>query len=221
MIEAHETEDFWDDAPVLLDVLQNIVSELGQSGEVAAELEERVGQIADLIPETPEPLRLMDPYLRDALLTAVVHAQRAVDTARRRELLIALERARQAVRDLLDERPVWVGGPKHAVRWLVDEAQLPKSVVEELLDFSPTTLRRWLDPEDETEPSPEAADRAQVVAKIVNHLRHAMTARGVAIWMMEPHPDLDDRAPVTELKDPASYHHLVRLASGSRSVGAT
>jgi hypothetical protein len=49
----------------------------------------------------------------------------------------------------------------------------------------------------------------------VNHLRHAMTARGAVQWLQRPHPEFDDRRPVDELKDPDSYRRLIRIASGT------
>lgn len=60
-----------------------------------------------------------------------------------------------------------------------------------------------------------------MVAKIVNHLRHAMTPRGAVQWLQRPHPMLDDRRPIEELKDPDSYQRLIHLASGTRSFVAT
>jgi uncharacterized protein (DUF2384 family) len=59
------------------------------------------------------------------------------------------------------------------------------------------------------------------MAKVVNHLRHSMTPRGAVQWLLRPHPALDDRRPVDELKDPTSYRLLINLASGTRSFHPT
>jgi uncharacterized protein (DUF2384 family) len=162
----------------------------------------------------------MDPYLRSALLTAVIHAMRADEDHDRRALRIAVERIRQALRDLLDEQPVWRGGPKDAATWLRARG-LSIEQLTELLQASETSVRRWTNPDDDTEPSGDAGDRVMVIAKIVNHLRHAMTPKGAVQWLLRPHPALDDRRPVEELKDPSSYRLLVNLASGARSFHPT
>ena len=155
-----------------------------------------------------------------ALLTAVIHAMRAEEESNRGELRVAVERIRQALRDLLDEQPVWRGGPKDAAIWLRRQNLSVDSLVE-LLHASETTVRRWTSADDPTEPSGDAGDRVMVIAKVVNHLRHSMTPRGTVQWLLRPHPALDDRRPVDELKDPTSYRMLINLASGTRSFHPT
>jgi uncharacterized protein (DUF2384 family) len=86
---------------------------------------------------------------------------------------------------------------------------------------SADTVRRWTNPENSQSPSDDHADKVIVVAKIVNHLRHAMTPRGAVQWLLRSHPALDDRRPVDELKDAESYQRLIRLASNARSFVAT
>jgi uncharacterized protein (DUF2384 family) len=221
LAEVEQTGVFWQESGALFETFCELVEELSRSTNVSAAFVRRVVETAERIPETPVDLADMDPYLRTSLLTAVVHSQSAASRRERSRLLIELERARQAMRDIVDERPVWRGGPRDAARWLVEDARIPKADIERLLDISPTTLRRWLDPDDGTEPSADTAERAAAVAKIVNHLRHAMTPRGVVMWLQAPHPDLDDRAPIDELKDFRSYQRLIHLAAGARSVGAT
>jgi hypothetical protein len=210
---------FWDSAPELFDLANKIGDELARS-EVSPDLVQQVRRLADSIPRTPEPLGDMDPYLRSALLIGIIHALVAAENFDRLELRITVERVRQALRDLLDERPVWRAGPKSAVIWL-RERGLTLSDLANLLVASETSVRRWSSPDDDTVPSGDYADRAMVVAKIVNHLRHAMTSRGVVQWLQRPHPELDDRRPVDELKDPDSYRRLIHLASGVRSFVAT
>lgn len=213
------TSIFWDRAPELFDLATEIGDELVRS-EVSPDLVRQVRKLADSIPRTPEPLGDMDPYLRSALLIGIIHALVAAENSDRRELRVTVERVRQALRDLLDERPVWRAGPKSAVIWL-RERGLTLSDLANLLVASETSVRRWSNPDDDTVPSGDYADRAMVVAKIVNHLRHAMTLRGVVQWLQRPHPQLDDRRPIDELKDPDSYRRLIHLASGARSFVAT
>lgn len=219
MTGAEDDETFWVRAPALFALANEITEELEGLDSVEP-VRDRLRELADAMPPTPEPLSEMDPYLRDVMLTAVIDLLRAEEDNDRRSLRIALERCRQALRDMLDERPVWRAGPKHAIVWLRQQG-VTTSDLAFLLSTSETTVRRWSNPEDDTEPRGENADRVIAVAKIVNHLRHAMTARGVVQWLTRPHPDLDDRTPMAQLKDPASYRHLVHLASGTRSSVAT
>lgn len=200
--------------------LVTAVGEAIELSELTEEVRLQVRALADSIPNTPEPLSDIDPYLRSALLTGVIHALRAAENSDRAELRINVERVRQALRDLLDETPVWRGGSKHAAIWLKDQG-LPIPALADLLHTSEASVRRWSNPEDDTEPSGENDARVMVVAKVVNHLRHAMTPRGALNWLQRPHPDLDDRRPADELKDAESYRRLVHLASGARSFIAT
>lgn len=219
MADTQDARDFWGRAPLLFEQVNALGSALASS-VLTDDLRDAVQRVAASIPETPEPLSEMDPYLRSALLTAVIHALRAEETDDRRELRIAVERIRQALRDLLDEHPVWRGGSKHAAVWLRQQGLSVNDLVD-LLGASESTIRRWVNPEDDSAPSAEHADRVVVVAKIVNHLRHAMTPRGSVQWLRRPHPALDDRAPIDEVKDADSYRRLIHLASGVRSFVAT
>ena len=171
---------------------------------------------ADALPDSPEPLSEMDPYLRSALLTGMIHSLLAADTRDRAGLRVTIERVRQALRDILDERPVWRAGPKDAVLWLRAQG-FSIADLSRLSGVSETSLRRWCSPADETEPSGEHSDRLVVMAKMVNHLRHAVTARGALQWLERPHPALDDRRAIDEVKDPGSYRMLASLALGARS----
>jgi len=205
-------------APELFEEFCKLAQELQESSEVTESLAKEVTRLAERIPDTGDGLADTDPFLRLSLLTGVVHAQAAAAERDRPRLVVAVERARQALRDIVDEDPIWRGGPVAALRFLLDEVQLPRTQVQELLDVGASTLRRWLETD---QVPPPAAERVAVVAKIVNHLRHALTARGVVMWLNEPHPDLDDRSPIDELKDVRSYQRLVYLAAGARSAGAS
>ncbi len=213
------SEEFWNSASQLLSDVSVLSREL-ESSEVSDQIRLAVRRLASQIPETPEPLGEMDPYLRDALLTAVIHAFRSEEAGDRAQLRIAIERIRQALRDVLDERPVWRGGPKDAVLWLRDLG-LSTADMTQLFAVSDSTVRRWLAVSEESVPGGEQGDRIMVVAKVVNHLRHAMTPRGIVNWLQRPHPALDDRTPMDELKDADSYRRLVDLAAGARSFAAT
>lgn len=211
--------DFWSHAPELYELAASLSERLTQSASGPG-IANEIRSLAALIPRTPEPLGDLDPYLRSALLTAVIHAMAAQADGDDRELRIAVERIRQALRDALDEHPVWRAGPKDAAIWLRGQG-IPLSDLAEILQASESSVRRWANPDDETHPSGENADRVVVIAKVVNHLRHAMSVRGTVQWLTRPHPVLDDRRPMDELKDPDAYRRVIHLASGARSMVAT
>jgi hypothetical protein len=213
------TDDMWEQA----DALYRLAQDLGSALEGAPDLEAAHGLLRELmgaLPETPEALGDVDPYLRSALLLAVIHALRAWEERDRTDFRVAAEQLRQAARDIADERPVWRAGPKDAALWLKSKG-LTANDISQLAAVSDSTARRWVNEADESSPGGEHADRVIVIAKILNHLRHAMTARGATQWLKRPHPALDDRRPIDELKDPSSYRFLVHLAAGTRSHVAT
>ncbi|MBA2283430.1 MAG: DUF2384 domain-containing protein [Acidimicrobiia bacterium] len=218
-LAATTNADFWNRAPSLFELANSATANLATS-ELTEDIRLQVKALASEIPETPEALGEVDPYLQTALLTAVIHGLRAAEDDDRTQLRIALERIRQSLRDMLDERPVWEGGPKNASVWLrLRGLQVP--AIATIVGASESSVRRWSNPEDDSEPSSEHAERVVVVAKIVNHLRHAMTPLGAIQWLQRPHPQLGDRRPIDELKDVDSYRRLVALASGTRSFVAT
>lgn len=214
-----EETEFWDRAPGLFDLANRIGDGLATS-DISNDLTEQVKQLADQIPGAAEPFADVDPYLKSALLTGIIHALRALDSADRRELRVTIEQVRQALRDLLDEHPVWRAGPKEAAIWLREQGISVEDMAH-LFAVSEKTVRKWSSRDDDAGPGTEYADRVMVVAKVVNHLRHAMTARGAVQWLQRPHPSLNDLRPIDLLKDPASYRTLIHLASGTRSFVAT
>lgn len=217
--ETAAESDFWERAPGLFALASQIEERLATT-DISPELAQQVQELADLIPGSAEPFADVDPYLKSALLTGVIHALRALESSDRAGLRVTIEQVRQALRDLLDEHPVWRAGPKEAAIWLREQG-ISADDLARLLSVSDKTVRRWSSRDDDSTPGPEAADRVMVVAKVVNHLRHAMTARGAVQWLQRPHPGFQDLRPVDGLKDPGSYRTLIHLASGTRSFVAT
>lgn len=213
------TDEFWSRVPELL----QWASDIGQHLETvrhADAVSSELHELADALPDTPAPLADIDPYLSNAILAAAVHALTAADANELDELRLAVERLRQALRDVGDERPVWQVGSKQAAIWLRDLG-IGVGDLARLLSVADSTARRWSSPEDSQAPTGDNAERLVMLAKIVNHLRHAMTPRGAVQWLLRPHPSLDDRRPVDQLKDRSSYQQLVHLASGTRSIVAS
>jgi hypothetical protein len=211
--------DFWDVAPELAASAEDLQDALERTTSVSA-VSDEVFELASTLPRFPEDYAQADPYLTRALQSGAISALLAVRNEDRSALRIAIEQVRQALRDMLDERPVWRAGPKDAAVWL-GHAGLSTDDLAELFSVSPETIRRWVNPDNTQCPTGEQADKVVVVAKIVNHLRHAMTPRGAMQRLMRSHPALDDRRPVEELKDAESYRQLIRLASNARSFVAT
>jgi uncharacterized membrane protein len=52
------------------------------------------------------------------LQAGTINALLAIRNENRTELRLAIEQVRQALRDMLDERPVWRSGTKDAALWL-------------------------------------------------------------------------------------------------------
>lgn len=209
----------WRVAPDLFDranALQNLL-EREASVEFAAD---DVRALARLLPTLPDDYAEADPYPSGALQSGTIGALLALDSGDRGALRIAIERIRQALRDMLDERPVWQGDAKDAAVWL-GRTGVSAEDLAKVFSVSPDTVRRWTNPNNPKGPGEDVSDRVVVVAKIVNHLRHAMSSRGVVQWLLRAHPALDDRRPVDDLKDATAYHDLVRLASSARSFVAT
>jgi hypothetical protein len=218
LVDVPGAHDFWAVAPQLFEAATALQEALERTGDV--EVADDVVALAGALPPFPDDYAEADPYLTRALQTGTITALLAVGRGERGQLRLAIEQARQALRDMLDERPVWRAGTKDAAVWLGREG-LATDDLAELFSVSPETIRRWVNPEIRQSPTDDQADKVVVVAKIVNHLRHAMTPRGAVQWLTRPHPALHDRRPVDELKDAGSYQQLIRLASSARSSTAT
>jgi hypothetical protein len=216
---APAAHDFWAVAPALRDRANEIQEALERTGTVR-DIAEDVVALAGALPKFADDYAEADPYLTRSLHAGTIDALLAVRDEDRTQLRVAVERVRQALRDMLDERPVWRAGPKDAAVWL-GSVGLSTDDLAEVFSVSADTVRRWTNPENSQSPSDDHADKVVVAAKIVNHLRHAMTPRGAVQWLLRPHPALDDRRPVDELKDAESYQRLIRLASNARSFVAT
>lgn len=213
------TGDFWTDAGALFELASTVGEHLETSRDLTS-VAKQVRVLADAIPRTRESLSEIDPYLSSAMLAAVVQALRADEDDRRGDLRVAIEQIRQALRDMLDEQPVWRGGAKHAAVWLRAHGLSTRDLAE-LLDVGESTVRRWSSTEDDTAPTGDNELRVLILAKAVNHLRHAMTARGAMQWLQRPHPVLNGERPIDHLDDPDAYRQLVHLASGTRSFVAS
>lgn len=170
------------------------------------------------------PLRLeADPYLTTMLWAAAFRAEKALrddnDERRRRDVRVALEQFRHALRDIVERRPYDDGAStREVLARTADAVDVPQKELAELLGVSVRKLQRWLTPGG-NEPSGDDAARIRAVGNIVNQLRHAFTGPGVMAWFDRPHPVLGSR-PVALLDNPLMYPELVGAAAASRATTA-
>lgn len=166
----------------------------------------------------------IDPYLLSSLQQGMIRALRAINLpnrVQRRQLRIALEEIRQALRDIDEDFPVGDDrDTKDVARWLVSAVDVPQATLAELLGIDPRTLQRWISPTDDARPRSEQAIRLRIIARVVNHLRHVLTGPGVVRWFMTPHPALKKRKPLEFVDRPEELKRLTRMATSARSSGA-
>lgn len=222
---ATSADGLWAQARQLLQALHQASDTLAASADVP---EAVVGVVQHLVQVTgaltPEQLQGRDPYLVEALLTGTVACAGALWLAepaeRRKQLRLALERARQALRDLVAERNVAADQPaKQIARWLAEVTGLSQHELAALVGVGTRTFQRWL-AEQGAAPGGDDELRLRTLARVVDQLRWSMTAAGVVRWLQRPHPDLGGQAPLTLLGDPAAHRHLPELAAATRATVA-
>ena len=164
-----------------------------------------------------------DPYLTTSLWAAAFRAEKALrhDNAeqRRRDVRIALEQFRHALRDIVENQPYSDDAPVGFV--LANTAAIlatPQKTLAELLGVSVRQLQRWL-ANDGAAPAAEDAARIRVVGQVVNQLRHSFTGPGVVAWFYRKHPKLGC-APIDLLDDPLRYPRVLAAATEARAMTA-
>ena len=170
------------------------------------------------------PMRLRtDPYLSTALFAAAFRAQKALrhDNAdlQRRDLRIALEQFRHALRDIVERRPYDADTPvRDVLARAATVMTVPQRDLAGLLGVSTRQLQRWL-AADGPAPAGDDEARVRIVAQLINQLRHTFTGPGVLAWFRRKHPQLGV-APQEWLGDPMRYRQLLDVATGSRATAA-
>jgi len=168
------------------------------------------------------PLRLKaDPYLTTALWAAAFRAEKALRhdnvCAQRRDIRVALEQFRHALRDIVANRPFGDDAPVRDV--LAGTAAALSTSQKEMADIlavSVRQLQRWL-AKDGPEPTGDDAARIRAVGQVVNQLRHSLTGPGVLAWFHRVHPVLNE-PPIDLLDDPLRYPLLVGAATAVRAM---
>jgi hypothetical protein len=195
---------------------------LARETETPASVVGLVGEVADAIAAGDDSaLAVVNPWLWIRVQGAALRAQAALredDPQRRRRLRLALEQIRFLFARIAEREPIGEEQPASDVaRWL--DVTLP-SVAQprkaELLGVGLRTYQRWVSEREATAPNSEDERRLRVVARIVNQLRHSLTAPGVVEWFEHPRADLDGAAPTAVLDDPDRLESLLAAAAASR-----
>jgi hypothetical protein len=186
-----------------------------------------VAQLVDSFERTlgaATPLQLdADPYLMTTLWAAAFRAEKALrhddPQQQRRDVRIALEQFRHALRDIVENRSY---NDNAAVRDVLsktaDILAAPQKTLAELLGVSTRQLQRWL-AHDGTEPTADDAARIRIVGQLVNQLRHSFTGPGVVSWFDRENPELGQQ-PIKLLDDPLRYPALLGAATATRAMTA-
>ena len=196
-----------------------LARETGISDDLRLFLDQLADDVFSLTGETGIDI---DPYLFLAVQGALIRALRLADSpddpGARREMRTRLEQMRQVFRDIAEGGPLYEdSSAKELARWLASALETSQASLAELIGVSPRTFQRWISTSDSTGPEGDDARRVRVVARIANHLRHAMTGPGVVHWFGIPHPQLDGRRPLDLLDDPGAAEQLTALAASTRS----
>lgn len=208
--------------PQLLAAVNRATRSLRQSkGGVPLDVSELVDRF-DTVLHAQAPLNLgVDPYFSIALFAGALRSMKALrhDNAmeQRRDLRVALEQVRHALRDIVDghwaseETPV-----QDVLDALVATLRVSQPEVARLLGISTRQLQRWL-ARDGALPSGHEEARIRMVAQLVNQLRHVYTAQGVPAWFGHKGPEMK-ATPLEMLADPNNFPELLGAARGARSA---
>jgi hypothetical protein len=181
-----------------------------------------VEDVTDAISEGDEQeLAVVNPWLWIRVQGAALRAQAALreeDPQRRRQLRLALEQMRFLFARIAEREPIGEDQPANDVaRWV--EATLPSVSQQrkaDLLHVGLRTYQRWISSREASTPTGEDERRLRVVARIVNQLRHSLTAPGVIEWFDHSRADLDGASPADVLNDPEQLELLLAAAAASR-----
>lgn len=207
----------------LLDEVNGATKLLQQSMTMPAEVMGLIDSFESAL-GAATPSRLdANPYLTSMMWAAAFRAEKALrhDNAadQRRDVRIALEQFRHALRDIVENQPYNDGALIHDVLTrTVDTIAAPQKSIAELLGVSVRQLQRWL-ADDAVEPAADDAARIRMVGQLVNQLRHTFTGPGVIAWFYRRHPTLGER-PIDLLDDPLRYPEVLSAATAARAMTA-
>lgn len=205
----------------LLDRVNQATRLLQRSKTVPHEIGELVDSFdGELNASAPQRLEI-NPYLAQTMWAGLYGAEKALrhdnQEQQRREVRLALEQVRHALRDIVESRPYDDGTPTRDVLNRTFKAVgVPQKAFADLIGTSPRQLQRWL--ADESEPGAEDAAHILAVGRVVNQLRHSFTGPGVVAWLKREHPRLKDRPIDLLAKDPLRLPEVLAEATASRAM---
>ena len=213
--------------------LAGLREELAVAGEALAEADALDPRTADLLRSVAVELANadpgewaegIDPYQLIELQQAGLSALLGLAADDERERVEAAEIALESLQDVIadieagtavgDERPGY-----EIVAWLRGCTAMSNGELAGLLGVSKRKLDRWI--AGDSEPAGEDAIRLRVAARVVNQLRHSMTAAGAVRWLERPFADLGGRSPSELLGSAELAPRLFALAARSRRSDAT
>lgn len=208
--------------PQLLEEVNGATRSLRQSKASVPPDVSRLVDRFDSVLHAQAPLNLgVDPYFSTALFAGALRSMRALRhddvTEQRRDLRVALEHVRHALRDIIDGHWASEETPVHDVLdTLVTTLRVPQPELARLLGISTRQLQRWL-AGDGALPSGHEEARVRMVAQLVNQLRHVYTAQGVPAWFEYKGPGMK-ATPFELLGDPINFPELLSAARGARGA---
>ena len=225
----------YDTSPPLVDqpMLEALLADVAQASDAVARSEAIPPDVAELIRTLPVRLRadaptnalIGDPYLAENAYAGAARAAVALlgtnDRLTRSEVRLALEQVRQALRDIVERRPLDEDVPPDQIAaWLENTLELPQKQLADLVGTSVRTWQRWA---TGTRPDAEQSIRLRRIARLTMHLRHTLTGPGAARWFTRQHPLIKGGGgtPAELLSDPVGYQQLLTLAAGLRSTQAS
>ena len=205
-------------ASVLGDANRRLARELHTPAAVAALAQDVAGAIAA---GDDGDAAAVNPWLWIRVQRAALKAQAALladDPERRRELRLALEQMRFLFARIAERAPIGDERPIGEVaRWLDGTLEsVAQSRKAQLLGVSQRTYQRWISTRAPSRPSGDEERRLRITARLVNQLRHSLTAPGVIDWFEHRRADLGGDTPAEALADPARTEALVVVAAASR-----
>lgn len=215
-----------------------IAHELAEANRRLATEPEAPASVANLVAEVARAVReadnderrtaAVDLGLWPAILRAAQRAEHAAQDddfdGRRRALRISMEQLRFLLARLAEQAPVGEEQPiLEVLGWL--DGTLAGTALDHraaLVEVDPKTYRTWLSSKSLNEPlAPEQEQRIRAVARVVNQLRHSLTADGMVDWFGHPREDLHGDRPDDVIANPDRFREVLAAASASRSPSAT
>ena len=208
--------------PELLNAVNDATRSLRQSKEGVPPDVSGLVDSFDAVLHAGAPLTLgVDPYFSSALYAGALRSMKALRhdnaTAQRRDLRVALEQVRHALRDIVDGEWASESTPVDEVlENLVATLRVPQPELARLLGISTRQLQRWL-ADSSAMPSGHEEARIRMVAQLVAQLRHVYTAQGVPAWFDYQAPGMK-AVPLSLLDDPINFPELLAVAHGARGA---